>query len=474
MEWRALRTIHPNGSLETSSLSGISLLPGTSVYPVTVANARWRQPSAVRWTNAVLEHLYSLVDAQRNAGNAPDFHEIARQVSEYEREMTREQHARENADAIARGDDVGEPNYAPERSPVECVRMYRRRPTEDRSPWTKEEDDRLRDGVARFGEVWAQGTRAPLSFPPHDLPLTSLRWRCAVATIVGRNPNQCITRWTKSLRPDIKRGRWSADEDQTLREAVSQQLGRSAVFDPPVPPAPGAPPLPKVRWSQVSKLVEGRTDAQCRERWVNVLDPRVSGSKRRPWTADEEERLWQMRERDGKTWAEISTQGFQGMRTDSHVMRKYQDLAKKRGGGLRPGRTRMEGVARGSSRGSGARGRGSTRGRGAARGGAVPAAPPIAPPPTTGAGPSGFRPILPRPSGPSGDLSLASNGDVMVMDQPLDQSVINQNLHEGLQGLHAAAAAAALGGADDDEDDDVDDGGDAEMHDVQVNDIHIE
>jgi hypothetical protein len=28
-------------------------------------------------------------------------------------------------------------------------------------------------------------------------------------------------------------------------------------------------------WSSVAKLVPGRSDVQCRERWANVLDPQV-------------------------------------------------------------------------------------------------------------------------------------------------------------------------------------------------------
>lgn len=39
-------------------------------------------------------------------------------------------------------------------------------------------------------------------------------------------------------------------------------------------------------WVQIEKHVPGRTDVQCRERWVNVLDPKVAFTK---WTPEEDE-----------------------------------------------------------------------------------------------------------------------------------------------------------------------------------------
>lgn len=54
------------------------------------------------------------------------------------------------------------------------------------------------------------------------------------------------------MQPTIARGKWSAQEDAALIAAV-KALGPS--------------------WKRVSPRVKGRTDAQCRERWCNVLNP---------------------------------------------------------------------------------------------------------------------------------------------------------------------------------------------------------
>lgn len=89
---------------------------------------------------------------------------------------------------------------------------------------------------------------------PFTLGCSSCVLLLAVARLVGRHSNQCINRWTKSLRPGMKKGKWSAEEDDALKAAV-ESCG--------------------MVWKLVAPRVKGRTDAQCRERWVNILDPKV-------------------------------------------------------------------------------------------------------------------------------------------------------------------------------------------------------
>jgi hypothetical protein len=81
-----------------------------------------------------------------------------------------------------------------------------------------------------------------------------------IAHIVGdRTGSQCLQRWTKALDPAIRRSRWVPREDHVLKNAV-QVYGLG-------------------NWSLVQKHIPGRTDMQCRERWVNVLDPDLDRSK---------------------------------------------------------------------------------------------------------------------------------------------------------------------------------------------------
>ncbi|KAH9816537.1 Homeodomain-like protein [Melampsora americana] len=125
----------------------------------------------------------------------------------------------------------------------------------------------------------------------------------AVANHCGRSSNQCINRWSKTLRPDIKKGKWDANEDEALRNAVA---------------ACG------MVWKDVAPRVRGRTDAQCRERWCNILDPRIVVGN---WTSEEDEKILRLRNQESKTWSEIS-KSFNGRRTDNHCMRRYSELTK--------------------------------------------------------------------------------------------------------------------------------------------------
>ncbi|GAA5865724.1 hypothetical protein JCM1840_003233 [Sporobolomyces johnsonii] len=186
-----------------------------------------------------------------------------------------EQH--EGRDWVAIAEEAGN-----NRTTWDCVKQYRRRPGQ-RAEWSKAQDEKLREGVRLYGENWQ-----------------------AVARHAGRNSNQCINRWTKSLKPSIKRGKWTTAEDDALRSAVAA-VGQN--------------------WKHVAPRVGGRTDAQCRERWTNVLDPRLE--KKKEWTERDDALLLAARE-DGKGWSVIAHQVFEDTRTDNACMRRHRDLTKQR------------------------------------------------------------------------------------------------------------------------------------------------
>jgi hypothetical protein len=83
--------------------------------------------------------------------------------------------------------------------------------------------------------------------------------------IPGKSALQCLHRWAKVIRPDIIKGHWTSIEDEQLRKWVD---GNGAA-----------------KWSKCGALIGGRSGKQCRERWVNVLDPSV---KRGEWTVEED------------------------------------------------------------------------------------------------------------------------------------------------------------------------------------------
>lgn len=104
--------------------------------------------------------------------------------------------------------------------------------------WTKSEDRVLTQAVKQLG--------------PRN-------WQQVAHMLGDRTGGQCLQRWTKALDPAIRRSRWSTEEDEVLKNAVEVYgLGN---------------------WTKVQQHIPGRTDMQCRERWVNILDPTLDHSK---------------------------------------------------------------------------------------------------------------------------------------------------------------------------------------------------
>lgn len=119
----------------------------------------------------------------------------------------------------------------------------------------------------------------------------------------GRSGQQCLHRWLKCISPEIKRGRWTPEEDASLVEAVRRH-GTS-------------------RWSTIQTMVPGRTDVQCRERWTNILDPSLQQG---PWTPAEDKILIDLVRRHGQgRWSAVAA-AMPTSRTDNQVKKKKQTV----------------------------------------------------------------------------------------------------------------------------------------------------
>lgn len=80
-----------------------------------------------------------------------------------------------------------------------------------------------------------------------------------------------------------KKGNWLEFEDQKLLEWVETQ-GPS-------------------NWTECAKLIKGRCGKQCRERWVNALDPRI---KRGNWEEGEHTLIFKQMKQNWSSWTVIS------------------------------------------------------------------------------------------------------------------------------------------------------------------------
>ena len=135
----------------------------------------------------------------------------------------------------------------------------------DRRKWTSEEDALLIQAMKQFRY------------------LQDVRWTEVAATIPDRTPKACRKRWVNGLNDRLKKGTWTPEEDNRLRQGVA---------------------LLNYDWARIAEHVGQRSGDQCSKRWREVLDPAINKS---PWTPEEDELLSDLYHKYGSSWQVIST-----------------------------------------------------------------------------------------------------------------------------------------------------------------------
>lgn len=165
-----------------------------------------------------------------------------------------------------------------------------------RKAWSKQEDHQLREAIKKIG--------------------IARNWTKVAELVKTRNASQCSQRWHKSVRPElqhVKRGTWSEEEDDKLRNLVNAHTSTH-----------GGNLLGI--WNGISRdMGFGRNPKQCRERWRHFLDPslKIGG-----WTIEEDHKLMQMYDDQGRKWSSIA-KDLPG-RTAGRVKRRAESLLRER------------------------------------------------------------------------------------------------------------------------------------------------
>ncbi|KAJ8907605.1 hypothetical protein NDN08_007715 [Rhodosorus marinus] len=111
-----------------------------------------------------------------------------------------------------------------------------------------------------------------------------------------------VEKTTKRVK--VVKDPWTAEQDQQLTMLVSTSGLRS--------------------WTKIARCLERRTGKQCRERWLNYLDPRI---KHDAWTHEEDMLLIQLQTKYRNKWAAISK--FMDGRTDNAIKNRWNSALKR-------------------------------------------------------------------------------------------------------------------------------------------------
>ncbi|NXH43442.1 SNPC4 protein, partial [Dicaeum eximium] len=107
-------------------------------------------------------------------------------------------------------------------------------PSLKKGPWTPEEDAMLMAAVKKYGEK---------------------DWYKIRKEVPSRSDAQCRDRYLKALHWDVKKGKWSLEEEEQLIELIQKHgLGR---------------------WSKIASELPHRTNAQCRSKWELMIGSKV-------------------------------------------------------------------------------------------------------------------------------------------------------------------------------------------------------
>ena len=169
------------------------------------------------------------------------------------------------------------------RKPWQCLQRYHKIKKKVSSQFSVADDKHLMDAVMIYGDA----SFADLSYYLGD-----------------KNSDQCLQRWRYSICPQIKRGKWTQEEDAEIMAIISEHG-----YD----------------WQKIKDVQKQRTRSQVRERVRILMAKEISGSNggTRLWSVEESFQLMQLVAKHGSSNWSMVRKGMQGKYTAPLLFRRW-------------------------------------------------------------------------------------------------------------------------------------------------------
>ena len=169
--------------------------------------------------------------------------------------------------------------------------------------WSEQEDKMLRFEVNKLVRPDGGNNDSSINWDEISMSQSFRRTRSII---------QCKNRWYNHLQPRFRKGNWSKDEDEFIKDMV-EVVGFGS-------------------WTQiVDRGLSHRHPTQIRDRYINVLDPTIKktrNGKKLPWTEEEDRILTENQKNLGNKWTEIR-KNLPG-RTQLDVKNRYYNQKRRK------------------------------------------------------------------------------------------------------------------------------------------------